>query len=607
MLSRSAPPSQVPRVLAPKFLLNRNNPALWLSLLSLALLSPALFSGFMADDYLHFALFHGLDRLPLTDDWSLFGMYSFIDGNAERLAKLVEQGFMPWWTYEDFKYSFFRPIAEISHWLDYQLWPESPLMMHAHNLVWYFAVLLILGKVYGHLFDQKWVWLVAFAIFALDSSHAVTVSWIANRNALIAATFALLSLLYFLRWVDSEGAESSNIILSVLFLFLGLLSAEIALSITPYFFAYAVFIDKRGPIRGLLAILPLAIASGVWLVVYKIGGYGASGVPSYYVDPLVNTAEFLERLQVRLPALLMSQWGLVPAEVTNFAGDTGRIAALIAQAGLFVLLVIFSPLVIRDKYLKFWLVGTVLSALPVCSAWPQDRNLMFIGIGGAAFIARFVQLVIEDNFSSLFVRVIRKSTLWVLVVTHLFLSPLLLPFMSYAPKLYGAPERNAALVDTANLNLEGKSLVFLRAPLTIPSYFNAIRYYGDLSMADQVWPLTTTNSDVTISIKDSHSIELHLHEGMLVADDQLVRDPSVSPIKKDEVFELQGMKIQVTGLNEQSLPERLIVTFEKRLDSPDLLFFTVDTGRLVEIDFKEIDKPITLMDMTGSAEVETKH
>ena len=52
-------------------------------------------------------------------------------------ADLMDQGIIPWWSVADVRITFFRPLSTLTHWLDFQLWPESHEMMHVHSLLWY--------------------------------------------------------------------------------------------------------------------------------------------------------------------------------------------------------------------------------------------------------------------------------------------------------------------------------------------------------------------------------------------------------------------------------------------------------------------------------------
>ena len=49
---------------------------------------------------------------------------------------LVDLGAMPWWVHPEIKISFFRPLTGLTHWFDYEFYPETPFLMHLQNLIW---------------------------------------------------------------------------------------------------------------------------------------------------------------------------------------------------------------------------------------------------------------------------------------------------------------------------------------------------------------------------------------------------------------------------------------------------------------------------------------
>ena len=44
---------------------------------------------------------------------------------------------------ENFKVCFFRPLSTLTHWVDYLLWPDAPILMHLQSLMW-FGILVLL-------------------------------------------------------------------------------------------------------------------------------------------------------------------------------------------------------------------------------------------------------------------------------------------------------------------------------------------------------------------------------------------------------------------------------------------------------------------------------
>jgi len=116
-------------------LVSRRLPILVAALAVLLTLS-SLGVGWIADDYHH--------RLVMKNPESRFAfvrsqldMFRFMEGDPERIREMMDTGILPWWTYPGIKGAFWRPLASLTHVVDYVLWPEHPLLMHAQSILWF--------------------------------------------------------------------------------------------------------------------------------------------------------------------------------------------------------------------------------------------------------------------------------------------------------------------------------------------------------------------------------------------------------------------------------------------------------------------------------------
>ena len=80
-------------------------------------------------------------------------------------------------------------------------------------------------------------------VFAFDDVHGPTVSWIANRNAIVAALFGTLALLLHHR--GRTRADKLAAALAAACLALSMLAAESGIAFYAYLFAYALCLDRR--------------------------------------------------------------------------------------------------------------------------------------------------------------------------------------------------------------------------------------------------------------------------------------------------------------------------------------------------------------------------
>ena len=272
---------------------------------SLFLLLPSLNQGFFLDDWLLKLKIKYTNEL----NWENFnfGIFDFVGNNSVEVKSAVDDGSLPWWTYEKLRMSFWRPLTELTHFIEFRLWPDSPFFMHWQNLIWYGIILLIAGILYKRFLGYSWIAGLAIFLFAIESTHAVPVAWISNRNALIAVFFGLTSLYFHDRW-RRDNFKPGWIFSAICFIFC-LLSAEFGLGIFAYLFAYAVCLENKGIKIKILSILPYAGIFVIWSILYKLNGYGVYG-SGVYIDPGNEPVRFFWVLIRRLPVLLHGQMGL---------------------------------------------------------------------------------------------------------------------------------------------------------------------------------------------------------------------------------------------------------------------------------------------------------
>src|SRR5688572_14219385 len=238
-----------------------------------ALCSPSLWTGLVADDFLHQLMLRDHPGLPFAGRGP-FDLFRFADGSPETARALTNAGVFPWWTDPKALLAFFRPLASLTHAADHRLWPEHAGLMHAQSLLWYGVLLALVGITYAGLGASRRGFALALLMFAIDDAHAPAVGWIANRNALIALCFALPALAVHAR--SRRGGFVHGVWLGPLLLAVGLGGGEAALSVCAYLVAYAAFLD-RGPwyIR-YGSLLPYVLVLISWKACCLQLGYGAA-------------------------------------------------------------------------------------------------------------------------------------------------------------------------------------------------------------------------------------------------------------------------------------------------------------------------------------------
>jgi hypothetical protein len=532
------------------------------------LAAPALLTDYQVDDW--------LQHLKLEEQTSALGvemspseMFEFVDGDPVRTRHLMEIGFLPWWTREEIKLSFWRPLTVLTHVLDHKFWPDSFFMMHLHSLAWYVAAVVMAGAFYRKLLAPLWAAGLAALLFAIDDAHAMPAGWIANRNACIALFFGLLTLWAHVKW--REDNRSEWLTLSVFSLVIALLAKEEGLAACAYLFAYAVFLDPGRLMTRVISMLPYAGTVVGWRLIYRALGHGITGA-EVYADPLLSPGDFVLKLLHRAPVLFLGQWGLPPSDIHIVLPAGGQWLLWLGGLVLFVILAItFAPMFRYDARLRFWALGMGLSLIPACAAFPTDRLLMWPGIGAFGLLAQYLFARSERRevwSHAGFARVVAPLVTFLLVTVHIALAPLLMPVRIFAWDMLGDAMRESIEMAPLPENIEDRTLVIANAPnVFFTSYFLVIRDALGLPVPNRIRTLSANcplPEPHDISRIDENTLSVRPKSGFRW---YLVRDDD-HPLGLGETVDLGDMTVEVELLSREGWPAEVQYRFEDSIDNP---------------------------------------
>jgi hypothetical protein len=536
--------------------------------IGVCLLSPSLLTGLVADDYFHELMLRedpgvrGLSHRPLD-------LFRFADGSAERARALINEGVFPWWVDPKVLLAFFRPLSSLSHVIDHALWPDQPLLMHLHSLAWFAVVIAIVGALYRRFGATSGAGSLSLLLFAVDDAHAPLVGWIANRNAIIALCFALPALLVHDR--QRRSGFVHGIWLGPLLFSMGLLAGEMAVSVFAYLVAYAVCFDRGRWSTRYGSLLPYALVVVGWKLSTSALGYGAVG-SGLYVDPLSEPLMFLRAACERLPVLGLALvagpfadfWELYPL----FSPWLRVAVILLALAVLGIFGVALAPLLRKRARLYFWATGSALSLLSICATFPHDRLLIGPGIGAMALVAELIELGWA-----------RRHHLWpalgagALIAIHLVIAPVLAPLRAASVGHFSEILRATDETLPAGPAIKSQTVILLNPPLDpfaayLPVYREAA---GQERPHQQLW-LATGASDLFVTRLDEHSLALRQDGGFLASSMQRMLRKLEPGLARGERVLLDGASVQVAELTHDGRPLRIVVTFERPLDDPNLVW-----------------------------------
>jgi hypothetical protein len=545
----------------------------WATAAALVLLSPALAIGRVLDDHLHHVMvtagtrFPGLARAP----WDL---YSFVLPDPWFKALAREDGGLPWYAAPDLQATFLRPVASLSLWLDHRLAPGTPVPGHVQSLLWFAAFSLLVGALYRRLLEPPWVAGLAALMFALDDAHGFAVAWVANRNSVMACAFGAAALLGHVRW-RRDGSRLAAV-LGPFALAAGLLSSEMAVGMVAYIAAYEAFVARGPRLPRLLALAPSAFVCLAWRLAYAALGHGARG-SGIYVDPARDPVRFAAAVAERLPALLQGQMTPIPSDLLLALPPAAAVAFVaVAVSGAAVTVAILRPWLARSPTARFWGAGMVLSALPSCGTFANDRLLLPVGVGAFGLVAELLGAAARsaqgprDGF---FERRPVRALLASFALTHLVLAPVMLPLRSYAPALFGRSYERAALsIDRAG-EVRGRTLVFVNGPdFFFTSWIPLLRHELGRPPPDRVRTLGATMSRVEVWRAGDRALGLRAAEGFLSSPiDPVLFDPS-RPFVAGTRHDLGDLVVEIKAVGAHGRPDELLCTFAGPLDDPGLVW-----------------------------------
>ena len=211
---------------------------------------------------------------------------TFVTANPAVRAGLTAAGVA--WAFTSTHAANWQPLAWISHMADVELYGLDPaghhgtnLALHGLNTALLFCLLLRLTGARGRSF-------MAAALFAVHPLRAESVMWVTQRNNLLGATFGLLSLLAYARYVARPAPGRYALV--ALWFVLGLLAKPVILTLPLVFILLDFWPLGRGrtpaphprPAAWLLLeklpLVALACASAIVTYLAQSGGHAVAAL-----------------------------------------------------------------------------------------------------------------------------------------------------------------------------------------------------------------------------------------------------------------------------------------------------------------------------------------
>ncbi|MFC1677740.1 hypothetical protein ACFL3G_11855, partial [Planctomycetota bacterium] len=556
------------------------------SIVAVVMMLPTLKSGLMMDDLVQRVPQLKLSQIPPELNKTgmvpentgalstvLFETFGF-PRDRERIAMGRNYGALPWWLPDDTKCSLWRPFTAFTHWLDYRLFPDSPVLMHAHNIAWFAAVVFLVTLIYRRIIGPTGIATLAALMFVLDKNTYFPVMFVANRGFIVSLCLGLACFGMHYKWRTTNSTPAA--ILSVIFLSLSLLANEAGVSTFAFILAYALVLDKEAWPKRFLSLMPAIVTVIVWRIIYQSLGYGVSGIGAAYIDPGHEPLKFLYHLPGYLNAIIAGQLSASPPD--SFLGVSAQYFGIILIFYIvftLVAIVLFLPVICRNKMARFWSAVMLFAAIPIVAA-PGSKNFAFVSIGAFGLIAVFFDDLVK-NRNPLPVSQFYKRPAWIFCIILLIIHvPMAAISKTTTCKI--APTMFGAMANPSNLNNVSLSndcdVVIVNAPFqisvtTMP--FNAAYY--DQPIPNSIRTLGFAYTGLEVERTDERTLVIRSKEDNIFTSDQsspvhfshafAIIDQllcSSKMFEKNRRFVLEGMTVEVLEVDDKNLPREIAFT-----------------------------------------------
>ena len=561
-----------------------------LAFIGVALALPALWAGILGDDYFH--------RLVLLDigEWGaqtdpVRDLFAFVPETMQ--PRMMELGYLPWWSDPAIHISFARPVTALTHILDYRMWSDCFVLQHLHSLLWFGLGIVLVALLYRRLHTSAVVAGVAGLLFAVEDAHAMPAGWLANRNALLCLVFGTLTILLHVEW--RRGREFRHLAAGLCVLAIGLGSGEATVGALGYVAAWQLTQEDGSLKRRLLPLAPYVGLMLAWRVLYDKLGYGAVG-SSLYVDPVRQPQAFVGAVVERGPLLMAAQWLQMPVDIWLALPRSAQVVFSLVSAGLAVLVVVLLWDLLQNRSLaRFWVLGMTLSLVPLCAAFPMDRLLLFPGIGAFGVLAMLLRARSVWFWGPTDAVGWKRRIATALLVLHGPVAAMLLAGRTAALPMFGEFFSAGARTSPSEPGVENQTFIYVNGNDFTVVYTHIIREVDGFAPAPRRLVRLASMADANEVLREDDTTLVITPKGGFLsrALDRLLANPE-RPVAAHEKIELPDYVAEIRATTRDGRPAKVAFRFRRPLEDPSLRFLYWRDGELLEFPLPRVGESVIL-------------
>ncbi len=129
---------------------------------------------------------------------------------------------------------YYRPLVDLSYWLDFQMWGMDSSFMHLENIAVHLMnvyLVFLIASLLPVTSELKSLPIISALLFGLHPINSESVNWIAGRTDVFAGVFILLAVYSLIRAVQEQSVRFAMVAFAVAFI--GILAKETAIMFMP--------------------------------------------------------------------------------------------------------------------------------------------------------------------------------------------------------------------------------------------------------------------------------------------------------------------------------------------------------------------------------------
>lgn len=303
----------------------------------------------------------------------------------------------------------YRPLSLVTFAIEYQFFGENPFISHLINIILYILTTILLFQILLYFFPEslsknKYINIpfITSILFLAHPIHTEIVANIKGRDEILTLLGSLAALYYSIKYLNTN--QIKYLIFSFIVMFLALMSKENAITFLAIIPLSIYYFTKNSLKRNLTTLIPIAIASLIYLVLRnKIIGFtiGASAdelMNNPYLYSTVNekfaTVFYTMLLYIKLliaPTTLTFDYYPFQIPIINWSDFRAILSILIYLAlGIFALLGFKKKTIISYGIWFYLITFSVVSNLIFNVGTFMNERFMYISSIGFFIIIAFL-------------------------------------------------------------------------------------------------------------------------------------------------------------------------------------------------------------------------